>query len=430
MSPAPQRYDLVYDNADQLIRAPLRNANNNNLITNYLYGFDLASNRISEKIGTTTTTSTPNTVNEIVSQSGGINRTLSYDYNGSLTSDGLTRTFEWDAANRLTAINYPGTTNRSEFTYDGLSRCVKIVEKTNSSVTSTRKFVWCGNEKCEFRDENDAVTLTAYPQGQRVPGANYFYFRDHLGSIREMMKSNGTLVARFDYDPWGRSTTMLGTALPDFNFTGLYRHSASNLDFAVYRVYDPDLGRWLSRDPLADAERSQGPNLYVYVGNGPVLRLDQLGLDWVEFHPSGFQPTPGGGTITGNLEWHDTTGGITSYPVKTGGFRGDGTLVPPGETTALPNGNYSIYPDDYIPNRTDGYRRDGVGFSFRLNPNFTPEPMRTDLLIHPDGGPPGTAGCLGLQGRATALRQFESRLLDYLRTHPSMSVNVYKSSYP
>src|ERR1051325_6648358 len=120
------------------------------------------------------------------------NRTLSYDENGSLTNDGLTRTFEWDAANRLTAINYTSG-NRSEFTYDGLSRCVKIVEKTNGSVISTRKFVWCGNEKCEFRDANDAVTLMAYPQGQYVGVTKYFYFRDHLGSIREMMRSNGTL---------------------------------------------------------------------------------------------------------------------------------------------------------------------------------------------------------------------------------------------
>src|SRR5438128_1441902 len=134
-------------------------------------------------IGIVTTTSTPNNVNEIVtiSPSGGTNRTLSYDANGSLTDDGATRTFEWDAANRLTAINYTGTTNRSEFSYDGLSRCTKIVEKTNGSVTSTRKFVWCGMDKCEFRDANDAVTLFAYGQGQHTGGVKYFYSRDHLG---------------------------------------------------------------------------------------------------------------------------------------------------------------------------------------------------------------------------------------------------------
>jgi YD repeat-containing protein len=106
---------------------------------------------VSERVGSTVTTSTPNSVNEIVSQSDGTNRTLSCDPNGSLLNDGLTRTFEWDAANRLSAINYTGTTNCSEFTYDGLNRCAKIAEKTNGSVTSTRKFVWSGNQMCEFR---------------------------------------------------------------------------------------------------------------------------------------------------------------------------------------------------------------------------------------------------------------------------------------
>jgi RHS repeat-associated protein len=214
-----------------------------------------------------------------VSQSGGVTRTLSYDPNGSLTNDGLTRTFEWDGTNRLVAINYTGTTNRSEFTYDGLSRCVKIVEKTNGSVTSTRKFVWCGNDKCEFRDAGDVVTDFIYPQGQYTGGIKYFYTRDHLGSIREMYRSNGTVVARYDYDPWGRSRTVLNTTLPDFNFTGLYRHSMSNLDMAVYRFYDPDLGRWLNRDPI---EERGGLNLYGYVANDPLNLIDPLG-EWFWF---------------------------------------------------------------------------------------------------------------------------------------------------
>jgi YD repeat-containing protein len=142
---------------DQLLTAPLKNASTNALIKQYTYGYDLASNRTSELVATTTTTSTPNNVNEIVSQSGGTNRTLTYDLNGSITSDGGTRTFEWDGANRLVAINYTRTNDRSEFTYDGLNRLGKIVEKSGTRVNSTRRFVWCGTEICEFRDANDSL---------------------------------------------------------------------------------------------------------------------------------------------------------------------------------------------------------------------------------------------------------------------------------
>src|SRR5437660_2729005 len=154
---------------------------------------------------------------------------------------------------------------------------MKIVEKTRSRITSTRKFVWCGMEKCEFRDDRDAVTQFVYPQGQVSGTSPYFYTRDHLGSIREMRSTGrkGAIVARFDYDPYGRSTAVISNTLPDFNFTGLYRHSASNLDLAVYRAYDPDLGRWISRDPIGE---TGGFNLYGYVGNSPDNFVDPFGL--------------------------------------------------------------------------------------------------------------------------------------------------------
>jgi RHS repeat-associated protein len=156
---------------------------------------------------------------------------------------------------------------------------VKIVEKTGATINSTRKMVWLGHQRLEFRDTADAVTQRNYKQGQYVGTTAYFYTRDHLGSIREMFTGGGTVVARYDYDPYGRSTTVLGTTPTDFNFTGLYRHSKSNLDLATYRAYDPDLGRWLNRDPLKNAELSQGTNLYAYVTNNPALWNDPTGLE-------------------------------------------------------------------------------------------------------------------------------------------------------
>ena len=58
---------------------------------------------------------------QLVVTNNGVARTLTYDLNGNLTTNATstaTNTFEWDAENRLTAVNEAGT-NRSEFGYDG-----------------------------------------------------------------------------------------------------------------------------------------------------------------------------------------------------------------------------------------------------------------------------------------------------------------------
>ena len=54
----------------------------------------------------------------------------------------------------------------------------------------------------------------------------------------------------------------------------------NGLYYYGYRYYDPQHGRWISRDPI---EENGGVNLYGFVGNNPVKKKEYLGLDvWVE----------------------------------------------------------------------------------------------------------------------------------------------------
>ena len=112
-----------------------------------------------------------------------------------------------------------------------------------------------------------------------------------------------------------------------FGYTGHYVHAPSGLHLALYRAYDADLGRWLSRDPIGEAG---GLNLYGYVGNRPTVSVDPYGLDMtLPNNPSGLGPewtpdpthkNPNGQRFRGPggkcLDWHPGTPGKPGWKGK------------------------------------------------------------------------------------------------------------------
>ena len=121
--------------------------------------------------------------------------------------------------------------------YDPMRRIVKIVETRAGSVTSTKQFVWAGDQLCEERDASGNVTKRFFNQGEQIGGTNYYYTRDHLGSVREMTDGSGNTVAAYSYDPYGRATKTQGSLDSDMQYAGMYMHQPSGLNLAVNRVY-------------------------------------------------------------------------------------------------------------------------------------------------------------------------------------------------
>jgi RHS repeat-associated protein len=202
----------------------------------------------------------------------GSTKTFTYDANGNLAGDG-TRSFEWDARNQLLAVDVG--THRSEFTYDGDRRRVRVVEKENSVVQSDTKVIWCRSEICEERAaDGTTVTRRAFALGEQVTGSARFFASDHLSSVGEVTDSASTLLARYAFDPWGQRTLATGSDVTTVRFTAHNVHGPSATQLTLYRAYDTTAGRWLSEDPAGLAE---GPNLYAYVGNDPISGIDPLG---------------------------------------------------------------------------------------------------------------------------------------------------------
>ena len=257
---APERvWTSHYDLADQLTgitsTVPAEDAS---------WTYDPAGNRLTETRNGNTVSASYNSVNELHTISA-----PAQDDHG----------YEWDAAERLVAINYTGTARRTEMTYDGLGRRSAIIEKNGGTITSTKRFRWCGSELSEERNASgDVVTRRFFNQGEKIesgPDAGtYFYSRDHLGSVREMLDASGSLRARVDFDAWGRAAQIAGNMTPDFGFTGHYQHADAKLALAPLRAYSSGLGRWLSRDPV---QETGGINLYAYVRNKALRFIDPYG---------------------------------------------------------------------------------------------------------------------------------------------------------
>jgi len=147
-----------------------------------------------------------------------------------------TNRYEWDAADRLVAINIG--LNRSEFMYDGLGRRVRIVEKTNGIVQSDKRFLWCGLELCEERDSTGAsVTKRFFAQESRFRRELFICTRSPWLRAR-VDRPAGTIRARYEYDPYGRQPPSAGTGNvdADFGFTGLYFHASSGLSLQFFRA--------------------------------------------------------------------------------------------------------------------------------------------------------------------------------------------------
>jgi RHS repeat-associated protein len=219
--------------------------------------------------------------NYTVQVAGGAAKSFTYDANGnceSMTVAGVTTTYAWDAEDRLVQITKGNQTTK--IAYDAFSRWRTIIEKTGAVTNSTKHFLWSGLTLVAESDANNQVTRRFYPEGMQVitgsQTSSYYFTRDHLGSIREVTDSSGAVVARYDYDPYGRRTQISGETDFEFGFTGHYYHAQSGLHLAPFRAYSADLGRWLSRDPIGEAG---GLNLYGYVGNDPMNDLDPDGTN-------------------------------------------------------------------------------------------------------------------------------------------------------
>ncbi len=132
----------------------------------------------------------------------------------------------------------------------------------------------------------------------------YHYQLDHLGTPQELTTPDGEIVWSAHYRAYGEITRLdIGKIDNPLRFQGQYFDQESGLHYNRHRYYNPDVGRYLTPDPV---KLAGGINAYQYVPN-PTGWIDPLGLSSKDINcPEGPYSVivPGGG-----LRAHEAAGG-------------------------------------------------------------------------------------------------------------------------
>lgn len=238
------------------------------------YGYDAAGNRTSSHLSASYSYSGFNKLTASASA------TYTYDNDGRLLTkvDGAgTRTLTWDGDNRLKQVAVPGGPTVT-YKYDALGR---RIERTTSAGADER-YVYDGPDVLADLNSSSAVTTT-YLNGLGVDdhlrqtstatGVSYF-LTDHLGTTSALTDSSGSVVETLAYDSFGNNG---GSTRTRYTYTGRERDPDTGLLYYRARFYDPQLGRFISEDPIGFA--GGDVNLYGYVWQNPLLARDPSGLD-------------------------------------------------------------------------------------------------------------------------------------------------------
>jgi len=235
-----------------------------------------------------------------------------YDLDGNMTSDGRWN-YTWDAENRLVKVESRSDTpqtswRRVEWQYDALGRRIRQITSDGSSgtwvVAEDLKLVsdptLFGRHVIELNATN--VVVRTYVWGLDLSGSldgaggvggllwvtlhtasgpaagTHFAAYDGNGNIVALSAaSDGSETALYEYGPFAEPIRITGPAANQnpFRFSTKRTDSTTDLVLYEYRVYQPSMGRWLSRDPV---EERVGENLMSFLRNDPIPGIDPLGL--------------------------------------------------------------------------------------------------------------------------------------------------------
>jgi RHS repeat-associated protein len=186
--------------------------------------------------------------------------------------------YNYDPLGNLKSVTLPGGTV-VEYLVDGQNR--RVGKKVNGTLVKGFLYQSQLNPIAELDGSSNIISRFVYASKQNVPdyiikdGVLYRIVTDHLGSPRLVINiTNGSVAQRMDYDEFGNVLLDTNPGFQPFGFAGgIYDNDVRLIRFGT-RDYEPQLGRWTSKDLIRFAG---GLNLYVYAENDAINSKDPLG---------------------------------------------------------------------------------------------------------------------------------------------------------
>jgi RHS repeat-associated protein len=215
--------------------------------------------------------------------------TYSYDFAGNVikkSSPHHMATYTYDVDNRL--ISYSDESNQVVFEYDGdgnrISKTVNGVrtDYINDLVAPVSQVLlkrvqgnWLNGEKTiHYMYGGSRISQSAENQTQ-------FYLSDSMGrNISALVNASGEAVNHYAYGAFGNVIEDEHSVPNVYKYCGEQFDEETGLIFLRNRYYDPDLGRFISKDPRPGRlNRPSTFNPYCYVENNPINFIDPQGYE-------------------------------------------------------------------------------------------------------------------------------------------------------
>jgi RHS repeat-associated protein len=228
------------------------------------------------------------------------NKVYQFDEAGALeritTDDSTPNTlssYEYDSEGRLVRIELPQNDIIIEITYDYEGERIgkRVIKISDGSLQSEARYLgrWVSYHRDGDVASWDRIRQYIFDEKRRLAvlnesGALLSYIHpDQLGSSQLISDTNGLSVCELFYKPYGREVTPNNCPELRHRFNNKETDAETGLVHFGARYYLPDLGRWISADPLLWSEpdkhikNPQGLNAYAYALNNPATLIDPIG---------------------------------------------------------------------------------------------------------------------------------------------------------